>query len=92
MSRISATQFGEICDGVWRDRADVLSGRGSLDDEAALVRAVYWRLRKAGADPDQSIDDHSSLLGELVRRCRDDAAPVGRRELPKPVETGRARP
>jgi hypothetical protein len=74
MSTINAKQFGQICDGVWRDRASILSGRGSLDDEAALTRAVYWRLRKAGADPDQNIDDYAPLLKELVRLCRDEVA------------------
>ena len=74
MSTINAKQFGQICDGVWRDRAAILSGRGSLNDEAALVRAVYWRLRKVGADPDRNIDDYATLLKELVRQCRDDVA------------------
>lgn len=74
MSTINAEEFGQICDGVWRDRAAILSGRGGLSDEAALVRAVYWRLCKAGGDPGQNIDDHTLLLKKLVQQCSDDVA------------------
>ena len=45
---INAKQFGEICDRVWDDRASLLSGSGLLSGEAMLVRAVFWRLCKAG--------------------------------------------
>ena len=48
MTKINAEQFGELCNAVWRDRATVLRGRGSLSGEATLVRAVFWRLCKAG--------------------------------------------
>jgi hypothetical protein len=48
MKTINSEQFGELCNAVWRDRATVLSGRGSLSGEATLVRAVFWRLCKAG--------------------------------------------
>ena len=48
MATINSEQFGEICNGVWRDREAVLGGRGSLSGEATLVRAVFWRLCKAG--------------------------------------------
>lgn len=48
MSTINSDQFGEICNAVWRDRAAVLRGCGSLSGEATLVRAVFWRLCKAG--------------------------------------------
>jgi hypothetical protein len=48
MTTIDAKQFEEICDGVWRDRAAVLKGSGELSGEATLVRAVFWRLCKAG--------------------------------------------
>ena len=48
MTTINSEQFGEICNAVWRDRAAVLQGRGSLSGEATLVRAVFWRLCKAG--------------------------------------------
>jgi len=47
MTTINSDQFGEICNAVWRDRAAVLRGRGSLSGEATLVRAVFWRLCKA---------------------------------------------
>ena len=48
MTTIDATQFEEICEGVWTDRADILSRSGELTGEATLVRAVFWRLCKAG--------------------------------------------
>jgi len=76
MSTISAEKFAQICDDVWRDRAGILSRRGILSDEEALVRAVYWRIRKAGGEPDRNIESHSPLLDELVRRCRDEAAQI----------------
>ena len=47
-STINATQFGELCGGVWSDRASLLRGKGKLSGEATLVRAVFWRLCKAG--------------------------------------------
>jgi hypothetical protein len=48
MTTINSEQFGEICNAVWRDRAAVLRGQGSLSGEATLLRAVFWRLCKAG--------------------------------------------
>ena len=60
MSNISAKQFGEICDRVWSDRVSVLRGRGKLSGDAALVRAVYWRLRKAGINTKGSPDTSGS--------------------------------
>ena len=48
MNTINAKQFEEICDRVWSDRASLLRGSGKLSGEAALVRAVFWRLCKAG--------------------------------------------
>ncbi len=57
MSAINSAKFGQICDGVWRDRATILAGRGSLRGEAALLRAVYWRLCKAGGGPGKSIEN-----------------------------------
>ena len=48
MTTINSEQFGEICNAVWRDRAAILTGRGSLSGEATLVRAVFWRLCKVG--------------------------------------------
>ncbi len=48
MATINSDQFSDICAGVWRDRTAVLAGRGFLSGEAALMRAVYWRLCKGG--------------------------------------------
>lgn len=48
MSTINAKKFEEICDRVWSDHAAVLRGSGRLSGEATLVRAVFWRLCKAG--------------------------------------------
>ena len=59
MATINSGQFGEICDGVWRDRTAVLTGRGILSGEVALVRAVYWRLCKAGVTPSNNVQSHS---------------------------------
>jgi len=73
MSTITSEQFAEICNDVWRDRAALLSDRGFLTAEAALVRAVYWRLCKAGVQPKKSIENYSSdqtvLTYELVIEC-----------------------
>lgn len=60
MTTINSEQFGEICDGVWRDRAAVLRGRGLLSGEATLVRAVFWRLCKAGVKPAGSAENYGS--------------------------------
>jgi hypothetical protein len=60
MSTINSEQFGEICNGVWRDRAAVLLGRGVLSGEATLVRAVFWRLCKAGVNHSSSGESYSS--------------------------------
>ena len=58
---INSKQFQEICNGVWRDRDRLLSGRGFLSGEAALMRAVYWRLsNKAGIKPILSAEDYGS--------------------------------
>jgi hypothetical protein len=57
MRAINSEEFRRICDGVWSDRADILTGRGILRGEAALVRAVYWRLCKAGGEPGKSIEN-----------------------------------
>ena len=57
MVAITSKRFAHICDGVWRDRVAILTGRGILSGEAALMRAVYWRLCKAGAAPSRCIDD-----------------------------------
>ena len=57
---ISSEQFQEICNGVWRDRSMLLKSRGFLCGEAALMRAVYWRLSKAGIKPILSAEDYGS--------------------------------
>ena len=59
-STINATQFGEICGGVWIDRAALLSGKGKLSGEATLVRAVFWRLCKVGIKTKSCVDADSS--------------------------------
>jgi hypothetical protein len=60
MTKINSEQFGEICNAVWRDRAAILSGRGSLSGEATLVRAVFWRLCKVGLKARGPAETHSS--------------------------------
>jgi hypothetical protein len=60
MATINSEQFGEICNGVWRDRADVLRGRGLLSGEAALLRAVFWRLCKSGVKPTSNAENYGS--------------------------------
>src|SRR2546421_12582465 len=60
MTTINSEQFGEICNAVWRDREAVLRGRGSLSGEATLVRAVFWRLCKAGVNTKGSADNDIS--------------------------------
>jgi hypothetical protein len=60
MTTINSAQFGEICNGVWRDRAAVLRGRGLLSGEATLVRAVFWRLCKAGVKPTRGAESYGS--------------------------------
>ena len=57
MSTINSTRFEQICDGVWRDRDTILSGRGILSNEVAMLRAVYWRLCNAGVGQGQSVRD-----------------------------------
>jgi hypothetical protein len=59
MTTINSEQFGEICNGVWSDRAAVLRGRGLLSGEATLVRAVFWRLCKAGVKPAGSAESYN---------------------------------
>ena len=62
MSTISSEQFGELCDGVWRDRASILRGQGILSGEATLVRAVFWRLCKAGIKTKGCADSDGSKI------------------------------
>lgn len=74
MNSIDSEKIRQICDGVWRDRAAILTGRGILSGEATLARAVYWRLCKAGRKPGAGIEDCAPHLKELVRQYRDEAA------------------
>ncbi len=61
MSAINSETFEQICDGVWRDRATILQGHGDgSGGEVALLRAVYWRLCKAGSESGQSINDYDA--------------------------------
>ena len=72
MSTVNPENLRQICNDVWRDRADVLADcGGGLNGENALIRAVYWRLRKAGDEPGERIAD-APLLKELVRQYRDE--------------------
>lgn len=70
MSNITPEKIRQICDGVWRDRASILTIRGVLNGEDALVAAAYWRLCKAGREPGDSIADCAPSLSELVSRYR----------------------
>ena len=55
-STINATQFEEICGHVWNDRESLLRGKDKLTGEATLVRAVFWRLCKAGIKTKGCVD------------------------------------
>jgi len=70
---INSKQFQEICNGVWRDRALLLRGRGFLSGEAALMRAVYWRLSKTAIKPILSAENygspHTASSYQLGVRC-----------------------
>jgi hypothetical protein len=74
MSIIDSEKIRQICDDVWSDRATILATRGILSGEAALTRALYWRLCKSGRQPGESIEDCAPHLRELVRQYRDEAA------------------
>ena len=76
MSLIGPEKIKRICDGVWDDRASILTARGVLSGEDALVGAVYWRLCKAGRKPGESIADCAPFLRELVQRYRVEAAQI----------------
>jgi hypothetical protein len=60
LKTISSKEFGEMCDGVWSDRAAVLRDRGVLSGDAALVRAVFWRLCKAGVKADTDAENYDT--------------------------------
>ncbi len=57
MSADKSEKFKRVCDGVWHDRESILSRRGALSGEAALMRAVYWRLCKAWGELNKGRDD-----------------------------------
>ena len=73
MATITCDQFQDICSGVWSDRTAVLAGRGFLTGEAALIRAVYWRLCKDGVFRTSALDNYASaqsvLTYEVVVSC-----------------------
>jgi hypothetical protein len=73
MSTVASETLRQVCNDVWRDRADILADCGVLNGETVLIRAVYWRLCKAGDEPDQRIAE-APLLKELVRQYRDETA------------------
>lgn len=56
MGASKSDTFKRICDDVWRDREAILTRRGGLSGEAALLRAVYWRLCNAWGETGQTID------------------------------------
>jgi hypothetical protein len=59
MNTITSEQFVQVCDRVWSDRKALLRGRGRLNGEAALVRAVYWRLCKTGLGSNGRVESSS---------------------------------
>jgi len=66
MTTINSEEFGEICNSVWRDRASVLRGSGRLSGEATLLRAVFWRLCKAGIKTKGCADNDGSTPAILA--------------------------
>lgn len=60
MSAINSETFGQICEGVWQNRASILAGRGNCSGEVALLRAVYWRLCKVGGESGQVSDEYDT--------------------------------
>lgn len=54
MLTIDRERLEAVCSEVWRDRSAVFEGRGFLSFQAALARAVYWRLRKTTARIDNT--------------------------------------
>src|SRR6476660_2414201 len=88
MNTINSEQFEKICYFVWKERASILRGRGSLSGEATLVRAVFWRLCNAGiktkgcAETDSSIPAllaYQSVVNQMLKtssRPSFDSAPI----------------
>lgn len=75
MSAPGSEKVKKICDGVWDDRAVILSGRGVFRGEEPLAGAAYRRLCEAGRKPGESIADCAPFLRALPRRYRAEAAP-----------------
>jgi hypothetical protein len=82
MVTINAKQFEDICDLVWRDRASVLGGREELSGEATLLRAIFWRLCKAGiktrgcADTDASTPALLAYQSVVVKMLKTSSRPA----------------
>jgi hypothetical protein len=72
---VASNKFKRVCDQVWRDREAILTRRGGLTGEAALMRAVYWRLCKAwggvttyedGSHSGQTLFNYQRLLSIML--------------------------
>ena len=77
MITINSNQFEELCNKVWNERAVVLRGRGHVSGETALMRAVFWRLCKAGVrttgcaeseGSEPTILAYQSIVGHMLDR------------------------
>jgi len=60
MTTIDTEKLEAVCSEVWRDRSAVLEGRGFLSFQAALARAVYWRLCKTTAARFDSSENYAA--------------------------------
>jgi hypothetical protein len=88
MGTINSNQFKELCNKVWNERAVVLRGRGHVSGETALMRAVFWRLCKAGVGTtgcaesygsEPTIFAYQSVVGLMLKRSARptfDGAPI----------------
>ena len=74
MSARKSEKCKQVCREVWLDRANILVDCSGLSGEAALVRAVYWRLCKTGDEPEQSLLADTPFLKELVEQYRNETA------------------
>jgi hypothetical protein len=75
MDANKSEKFKRVCDGVWHDRETILSRRGALSGEVALIRAVYWRLCKTwggssagtnGSEAGQMFPDYGRLVSIML--------------------------
>lgn len=82
MGVLTTAKMKQIFDGVWRDRAFILGGRGSLSGEDALAGAAYWRLCKAGREPGDCTEDFEPFLIDILRQYRAEAPDGSRRVRP----------